>query len=131
MALNYNSKGVITIQLPEGPANDMNKITLYVKVVDDVEGIASFIVGTVTVYPNVTQTADLINQFFVINGTTSVNQVLKSGSLGVCGQFVTSLGVAIDSQASSSTTVVSTTNASPSNSTGVSAFNSEIFFKAI
>ena len=127
MALNYNSKGFITIQLPEGPSYDSYNITLYVKVVDDVEGIASFTVGTVTVYPNVTQTADLINQFFVTNGTTSVNQVLKSGSLGVCGQFVTSLGVAIDSQASSSPTVVSTTNSNASNSTGVIAFSSEFF----
>lgn len=120
MAINYNSKSFITVQLPQGPDNDAYKMTLYVKVVDDMEGIASFPVGTVTVLPNATHTDELVNQFFVTNGTTSVNQVLKSGSLSTCGQFVTSLGVAIDSQASTSATVVSTASANASNSTGVS-----------
>lgn len=127
MVLSYNSEGSIAIPLPEGLANDSYKLTLYVKVIDDFEGISSYTVGTVTVLPNVTLTTELINQFFDTSGTNSVYQVLKSGNLSIVSQFIISMSIALDSQASSSATVVSTTNANVSQSTGVSF--KFIFFK--
>ena len=84
MALNYNSNGQLTIQLPQGPASDLNRIYIFVNVIDDTYGTTVFNIPTpITVLPDNQLASNLASSISSNDPTCAVLVALNSGNLNV------------------------------------------------
>jgi hypothetical protein len=93
IALNYNQRGELSIQLPQGPQSDSFRLYLFVNIIDDSLGVAVYNISTpVQVMPNQNLTSSLINDVLANNPSSPILRNLQSGNLNVMAKTV--IGVA-------------------------------------
>ena len=92
IALNYNSNGLLSIQLPEGPSSDSYRVYLFVNIVDDTYGTTVYNIPLpMTVFPN-NNLADSLAQSISSNDPTCPLLVdLNSGNLNLVSKNVIAL----------------------------------------
>ena len=83
IALNYNTNGQISLQLPQGPSNDAYKIYLYVNIIDNTKGTTVFTIpNPILVYPNIDLASGLLddpnNPFLTQLNSGNLNLVAKN-----------------------------------------------------
>lgn len=103
IALNYNSNGKITLQLPQGPDTDSYFIYLFVNIIDDTDGTTVYLLPTpVTVKPN-NQLANSLAESISSNDASSPMVIeLNSGNLNLVSKNVISLATVFNIQSSMS-----------------------------
>jgi hypothetical protein len=93
IALNYNSQGTLSIQLPQGPETDSYKIYLYVNVIDDSLGITVFnITNPIQVMPNQNLADNLLADFLSNDPSSPFLSNLQSGNLNTISKTI--IGIA-------------------------------------
>ena len=122
IALNYNSNGVLTVQLPQGPDLDLNRIYIFVNVIDDTYGTTIFNISTpVTVSPDNQLATNLANSISTNDPTCSTLVALNSGNLDLVTKNVIGLTTVFNIQTSGS---ISSSSGSNSNSNVSNQINS-------
>ena len=114
IALNYNSNGVITLQLPQGPATDSYFIYLFVNIIDDTQGTTVFQLSTpVTVKPN-DQLANSLAESISSNQDAGSPLILElnSGNLNLVSKNVIALSTVFNIQSAASNSTSSSVNTS-------------------
>ena len=91
--LNFNSRGQISLQLPQGSQSDFYKLYIYVSIIDDSNGKTVYTFSNpVYVYPNKNQTSFLAEVYQSLFNNDPTNQLivdLNSQSLNpVCNSVV-------------------------------------------
>lgn len=100
-----NQKGISTFQLPHGPKDDDYKITIFVDIYDDSDGISRFIIEEpIIVEPNEEKINLLIENFLAPNNSHFL-EAFKNASVQTTSTFVMSLTAMINNQP-----VLNTTN---------------------
>ena len=101
--LNYNSKGFVSLQLPQGPQSDSYFIYLSVNIIDDSDGKTNFPIKTpIQVLPcNSTSLFELI--LGVTNGSrtkmmTTMMMELNSGNLNLISKNIITLSTYLNAQ---------------------------------
>ena len=118
LALSYNSAGVLSIQLPQGPKEDAYKVQLIVQVIDDADGITVYRLSqSVYVLPNDAKTNALMDELLSNDPSSGFLQTLKGGSLQACGQQLISFSSMLNMQADSASSTVSSDNSSTETTT--------------
>ena len=115
--MNYNTNGVLWIQLPQGPDSDGNKIYLFVNVIDDTYGVTVYnLPQPVVVTPN-NNLADQLASLITTNDPNSpFLQDLNSGNVNLVAKNVIALTSVFNIQSLSpsasnaSTTVTNSAN---------------------
>jgi hypothetical protein len=117
IALNYNSNGVITLQLPQGPDTDSFFIYLFVNVIDDTDGTTVYFFPTpVTVKPNDALASSLANSIASNDANSPLVLELNSGNLNLVSKNVIALATVFNMQSSSNNAGSNATSSSSSNS---------------
>ena len=115
IALNYNSNGVISLQLPQGPDTDSYFVYLFVNVIDDTDGKTVYYLTTpVQVTPNNNLANSLANSIASNDASNPVVLQLNSGNLNLVSKNVIALATVFNIQ---STNSGSNGNGSTTNST--------------
>ena len=82
----------MTVQLPQGLDSDLNRIYIFVNVIDDQSGTIIYDIPTpVTVLPNNQLATDLANSINTNDPTCSALAALKSGNLNLVAKNVIGL----------------------------------------
>jgi hypothetical protein len=113
--LNYNKKGDLFIQLPQGPEYDSYKLYLFVNIIDDTYGTIVYnITQPVTVMPNDNLANDLAASISTNDPNSAFLRDLNSGNLNLVAKNVIALSFVfnIQSLSASSPTTLSNSNAS-------------------
>ena len=112
IALSYNSNGVIQLQLPQGSESNSYKISLFVNIIDDTQGIAVYKLNDlVQVWPNYQYTSSNIYESITNNGQSSlVLTQLNSGNLDLVAKNAISMSSVLNSQSSLSNDTSIATN---------------------
>ncbi len=104
IALNYNSDGYLSIILPQGPDTDSFKLSLFVNIIDDTNGITVYnILKPVVVMPNDNLVENLVDS---IASNDENNQFLievNSGNLNLVSKNIIALTASFNAQSSLST----------------------------
>ena len=96
--MGYNSYGVVSLQLPQGPQFDSYNIYLSVNIIDDSNGKFFFNLSTpVQVQPN-NNTNNILQA--ILSNNSSSNQMLElnSGNLNLISRYVISLSLFMSTQ---------------------------------
>ncbi len=92
IVINYNSVGIASIQLPQGPESDSYKIYLFVNIIDDSTGTTVYLISTpVVVTPNDQLTDDLTTMLATNDPSSQINLELNSGNLNLVAKNVIAL----------------------------------------
>jgi len=103
--LNYNSDGVLPVQLPQGPDYDSYKIYLFVNVIDDSYGTTVYnLPDPVYVYPNREIADNLLNEILADSPRSTIVTSLSSGNLKTVANFVTTLSTQLNIQSAMNAT---------------------------
>ena len=96
--MGYNSYGVVSLQLPQGPQSDSFNIYLSVNIIDDSSGKFFFNLSTpVQVQPN-NNTNDILQAIFSNNSSSNQMLELNSGNLNLISRYVISLSLFMNTQ---------------------------------
>jgi hypothetical protein len=102
ISIDQNSNGNSAFQLPSGPESDSYKISLYVNVMDDSDGVTQYNIPTnAVVKPNNDLVNSLASSFIDSNSDSANNnliQTLTKGSVQSTATFVNSFALMLDSQ---------------------------------
>ena len=99
IALNYNSNGVISLQLPQGPDTDSYFVYLFVNVIDDTDGKTVYYLTTpVQVTPNNNLANSLANSIANNDASNPVVLQLNSGNLNLVSKNVIALATVFNIQ---------------------------------
>lgn len=102
IGLDKNNNGNATFQLPNGPKEDFYKISLYVHIIDDSDGIFKyFLQEPVIVKTNDAMISNLANSFLSSDSSSLVGN-LKSSDLQATSSFINSFASMLNSQSDSS-----------------------------
>lgn len=109
ISLGKNSLGVNVFQLPHGPKDDDYKITIFIDIYDDSDGITTFVIEElVIVEPNEDKINQLIENFLAPNNSDFLD-AFKNASIQTTSTFILSLTAMINNQP-----VINSTNGSNS-----------------
>ena len=98
LTLNYNSNGVISLQLPQGPQSDSYYIYLSVNVIDDSDGSTTFTISSpVQVLPN-NNTGIFESILADKSSSQTILEQLNSGNLNLISSTVISLANSLNNQ---------------------------------
>lgn len=93
IALNYNSQGTLSIQLPQGPSTDSYNIYLYVNVIDDSLGLVTYnITNPIQVTPNQNLANNLLADILSNDPKSLFLNNLQSGNLNTISKTI--IGIA-------------------------------------
>lgn len=99
IALNFNQKGLVNIQLPQGPAFDGYKLTIFVQVIDDLDSIGAFVIpNQIVVEPKAGIADKFTNE--LLSGTVDSNFMrdLNSGDIQLTSKNIISLASLLNNQ---------------------------------
>ena len=86
-SLGFNSVGVLSTQLPQGPASDSFKLYVYVNIIDDWQATTVYnLVTAITCMPNTTQTTAIIQAILGQDMSNSYMDDINSGKLSQVAQ---------------------------------------------
>lgn len=93
IALNYNSNGRLSTQLPQGPMSDLYNLHLWVNIIDDTNGVTQFKLSSpVQVTPSPTQVLSNLTRSILNNDPMSEYLwLINSGNLNLIASKLTSL----------------------------------------
>ena len=104
IALNYNSDGYLSIILPQGPDTDAFKLSLFVNIIDDTNGITVYnILKPVVVLPNDNLVENLVDSIASNDENNQFIIEVNSGNLNLVSKNIIALTSIFNAQSSLST----------------------------
>jgi hypothetical protein len=111
IALNFNSNGVLSIQLPQGPDTDSYNIYLFVNVIDDSLGTTVYnLPNPVQVKPNENLANELLGDILSNDPRSPFLSNLQSGNLNTIAKTIIGIASVFNIEQPSNSTAINSTN---------------------
>ena len=92
IALNFNKNGFIKVKLPVGPAEDSNKVYIFIRIIDDFGGVTLYTINDpIIVNPNVSLARGLLNEMGINSNLNYFIKQILTGNLQVCSENILTL----------------------------------------
>jgi hypothetical protein len=104
LSIGFNSNGVFKFQLPQGPACDSYKLSLFVNIIDNENGVTIFNLPiAVKVLSNSNVLNDLVKNVLIKNTSSDFVNTIFNGNLQSSSQAISNLISTLNTQYESNT----------------------------